>query len=233
MEYVRDAPANFSLELFCPSSTGMEYVFRKRLIDAEHAQRFFVCFSFGFVRGVPLLPEEFGRAQERPRHLLPSDDVRPLVNEHGQIAPGLDPLRVHRADDRFRGRPDDQLLLEIFRASLRHPRHLWRKAFDVLGFAHDQAFGNEQREVRVDVPGLFESAIEVLLYQLPDGVSVRPDHHTALDRRVVRQLGAPDNVQIPAGEVFGLTGDLGHEIVGLFGHSSILILTAIACRAGL
>ena len=195
-----------------------EHLFRERLVDAEHPQRLFVRFGFGLVRGVALLPEEFGRAQERPRHLLPSDDVRPLVDEDRQIAPGLDPLRVHRADDGFRGRTDDQLLLELFRASFRHPGHLRREAFDMLGLAHDQALGNEQREVRVDVPGLLEAPIEILLNQLPDGVAVRTDDHAALDRRVVGQLRAPDDVQIPAGEILGLTGDLGDEIFRLFAH---------------
>ncbi len=46
----------------------------------------------GLVEGVPLLPEELGGAEEEPGPLLPADDVRPLVDEDGQVAPGVDPV---------------------------------------------------------------------------------------------------------------------------------------------
>ena len=65
------------------------------------------------MRRVTLLPEELGGAQEEPRPHLPADDVRPLVDEQRQVAIALDPLRERRADDRLRGRPDDQRLLEL------------------------------------------------------------------------------------------------------------------------
>ena len=156
--------------------------------------------SLGLVRRVPFLPEELRRAQERPRHLLPADDVRPLVDEDRQIAPRLNPLRVHRADDRFRRRPDDERLLELLVAAVRDPGDLRREAFDVLRLLHQQALGNEQREVRVDVAGRLEPRVERLLDQLPDRVAVRPDDHAALDRRVVGQLRAADDVEVPAAE---------------------------------
>ena len=92
---------------------------------------------------------------------------------------------------------------------LRDPGDLRREALDVLGLLHQQALGNEQREVRVDVPGRLEPRVERLLDQLPDGVAVRTDDHAALDRRVVGQLGAADDVEIPAREVLGLRRDLG------------------------
>ena len=97
-------------------------------------------------------------------------------------------------------------------AALRHPRHLRGEAFDVLGFLHQQALGNEEREVGVDVAGRLEAAVEPLLHQLPDRVAVRPDHHAPLDRRVVGQLGAADDVDVPAAEVLGLRRDLGWKI---------------------
>ena len=52
-----------------------------------------------------------------------------------------------------------------------------------------------------------------LLDQLPDGVAVRPDRHAALDRRVVGELRAPDDVEVPPREVLGLRRDLGHQRV--------------------
>ena len=105
----------------------------------------------------------------------------------------------------------------VFVAALRHPRDLRREALDVLALLHQQAFRDEQREVRVDVTGRLEPAVERLLHQLPDGVAVRTDHHAALDGRVVGELGAADDVDIPAAEVLGLRRDLGWEIgnVGL------------------
>ena len=124
----------------------------------EDLQRLVLGLRVGFVGGVPFLPEELGRPQERPRHLLPADDVRPLVDQNGQIAPRLHPLRVHRPDDRFRRRPDDQLLLELLAAAVRHVGDLRRKALDVLGFLVQQAFGDEQRKVRVDVAGRLDPA---------------------------------------------------------------------------
>jgi len=173
------------------------------------------------VRGVPFLPEELGRAQERARHLLPADDVGPLVDQDGQIAPRLHPFGVHRPDDRFRCRTDDQPLLELFAAAMRDVRHLRREPFDVLGFLVEQAFRYEQREVRVDVAGGLDPLVEGLLDQLPDGVAVRPDDHAALDRRVVGELRPPDDVEVPLREVLRARRDFGDERVflWLFRHS--------------
>ena len=190
------------------------------LVDAEHPHRLFLRLLRRLVRGVPLLPEELGRPQEQPRDLLPAHDVRPLVDQDREIAPGLDPLRVHRADDRLGGRADDEPLLEHLVAALRHPRDLRREALDVLRLPHQEALGNEEREVRVDVPGRLEAAVEPLLHQLPDRVAVGPDHHAALDGRVVGQLRAPHDVDVPAAEVLRLRRDLGWEVgnLSVFGH---------------
>src|SRR2546430_13635854 len=40
-----------------------------------------------------------------------------------QIAPRLDPFRVHRADDRFGRRPHDELLFELLAAAVRSEEH--------------------------------------------------------------------------------------------------------------
>ena len=75
-------------------------------------------------------------------------------------------------------------LFELLVAAVGDPRHLRREALDVLFLLHQQALGNEEREVRVHVPGRLEAPVEPLLDQLPDRVAVRPDDHAALDRRV-------------------------------------------------
>ena len=111
----------------------------------------------------------------------------------------------------FRRRPDDEPLFELFVAAAGDPRHLRREPFDVLLLLHQEALGNEQREVRVHVAGRLEPRVEQPLDVFPDRVAVRPDDHAALDGRVVGQLGAADDVEIPAREVLGAGRDLGDE----------------------
>ena len=164
-----------ALGLLAVERRNSQLVLHEVLVDAEHPKRLFLRFLGRLVCGVPLLPEKFGRAQKQPGDFLPADDIGPLVDEDGQIAPRLHPLRVHRADDRLRRRTHDEPLFELFGAALCHPRHLRRKAFDMLGLAHQQALGNEQREVRVDVPRCLEAAVEPLLNQLPYRIAVRAE----------------------------------------------------------
>jgi hypothetical protein len=135
------------------------------------------------------------------------------VDEHRQVAPRLDPLLVHHAENRLGRRPDDEPLLEVLGATFGDPRHLGRETLDVLSLFQQEAFGNEKRKVGIDVPGVLEAVIELPLDQLPDGVAVGPDHHAALDRRVVGQFGLAHDVQVPAREVLGLGGDLLDERV--------------------
>ena len=63
-------------------------------------------------------------------------------------------------------------------------------------------------------PVALKRAVERLLDQLPDRVAVRPDDHAALDGRVVGQLRAADDVEIPAGKVLRAGSDFGDERVG-------------------
>ncbi len=64
--------------------------------------------------------------------------------------------------------------------------------------------------------GVLEAAVELGLEQLPDGVSVGPDDHGALDRRAVGQLGLQDELVVPGGEVLGLGGDA--QALAVIGH---------------
>ena len=90
--------------------------------------------------------------------LLPADDVAPLVDQHRQVAPGLDPLGVHRPDDRLGGRADREPLGQLLVAALGDPGHLGREAGDVLGLLAQEALRDEQREVGVLVAGRLEAA---------------------------------------------------------------------------
>jgi hypothetical protein len=176
-------------------------------VHLEDVEGFLLRFLGGRVEGVALLPEELGGAQERTRHLLPAQDVAPLVEQHRQVAPRLDPLRVHRADHGLGRRADRERLFELFTAADGHPGALGREAFDVLLLALEEALRNEEREVGVLVPERLDAAIGLGLKQLPDRVTVGADHHAALDRAVVGKLGLEDDVEVPLRVVDGRRGD--------------------------
>ena len=109
-------------------------VLRELLVDAENLHGLFLRLVRGLVGGVAFLPEEFGRAQERTGDFFPAHDVRPLVDQHRQVAPRLDPFLVHHAEDGLGGRPDHELLFQLLTAAMRHVRDLRREALDVLRF---------------------------------------------------------------------------------------------------
>jgi len=166
-------------------------------IDVQNHERLGLGFIVGFVGRVAFLPEELGRPQEGARDLLPPHDIGPLVDQDGQIAPRLDPLRIHGADDRFRRRTHDERFFELFAAGTGHVRHLRREPLDVLRLFVQKALRNEQRKVGVDVPRALEFAIEGLLDLLPDRVTIGADDHAPFDRRIIRKLRTPHDVEIP------------------------------------
>ena len=209
-----------SLGLLAVHHRHRQLVFGKVLVDSQHAQRLLLRLLGRLVRGVPFLPEELGGAEEQPGHLFPSHDVGPLIDQDRQVSPRLDPLGVHRSDDRLRGRADGEPFLEDFVAALRHPRDLRREPFHVLRLAHQQALRDEEREVRVDVTGGLEAPVQPLLDQLPHRIAVGPDHHAPLDRGVVGQLGAADDVDVPAAEVLRLRRDFGWKVGKVSRHEA-------------
>ena len=184
---------------------------RKLLVEREDLQRLLLRLGLGLMRRMPFLPQELRRAQERTRHLLPPDDVGPLVDQDGEIAPRLDPFRVERADDDLGRRTHDQRFGQLLVAAASHPRDLRSEPLDVFLLLHQQTRGDEEREVRIDMARRLEAAVEPLLDQLPDRVAVRPDGHAALDLGVVGELGPPHDIEIPTGKVLGLRSDLGHH----------------------
>ena len=61
-------------------------LFGELRIHADHFFRLGQRLLLGFVGRVPLLPQKFGRAQEKPRAHLPAHHVGPLVAQNRQIA---------------------------------------------------------------------------------------------------------------------------------------------------
>ena len=149
--------------------------------------------------------------RERPRRLFPAHDVRPLIDEDRQIAVRFDPLRVHRADQDFRRRPDCQRLGQLFGAAARYPRNLRGETFDVLGFLSEQTLGNEERKVGVFVSGRLKARVEIFLQIFPQTESVRAQHDAAAHRRVRDELRAQTDGGVPCGEVGRFRRDLPHD----------------------
>jgi hypothetical protein len=144
---------------------------------------------------------------------------------------------AHRADDGFGGRPHDEPLFELLAAAVRDVGDLRREPFDVLGFLVEQALGDEQRKIRVHVAGRLDAAIQRLLDQLPDRISVGADHHAPFDGRIVCELRPPDDIEVPAREILRLRGDFGDEgrgaaTLGFLCHSTTTFYPAMIYHKG-
>ena len=61
-------------------------------VDAEHLHGLDEGFLLGRVRGVALLPQELGGAQEEARPQLPADNVVPEVEQDRQVTVGFHPF---------------------------------------------------------------------------------------------------------------------------------------------
>src|SRR3954454_10105965 len=99
------------------------------------------------MKGVRLLPQELGRAQEQTRPQLPAHDVVPQVEEHREVAIRLQPILDDLGDESFARAPDREPLVQLLATGVRHPRDLWIEALDVLRLLLEQAARNQQGEV--------------------------------------------------------------------------------------
>ena len=164
------------------------------------------------VGGMPLLPEEFRSAQEQARAHLPADHIGPLVDLHRQVPIALDPTREGVADDRLRGRADDQglfqlgvgiglqLAVDVLQPVVGDHRHFLGEAFDVFSFLGEEAERDEQREVGVIDAHLLDAAIHGLLNALPDPIAPWLDDHGPTHRADLGHVRLADDGLIPVGE---------------------------------
>src|SRR5438034_8135864 len=164
---------------------------------------------------VALLPPELSAAQEQTRPHLPPDDAVPLVGQLGQVAVALDVALDQRPDDRLRGWPDGQRLLELFHrsAGARDPGDLRCEALDVLRLLHQVLAGDQQREGPVLVAALLDHVVEGSRDRLPHRPAVGTDDHHAADPRPIGQLRLAYDVGVPAVEVVRHLRDVLHEIL--------------------
>ena len=101
---------------------------------------------------------------------LPSYYVIPLVQPEGQVAVRADFLSVVRIHGGFGGGTDGEALRELFLAAVRDPGDFSFKALEVVFFALEVGFGDEEREVAVADAHLFEADVEEGLDGFPDSV---------------------------------------------------------------
>jgi len=84
-----------------------------------------------------------------------------------------------------------------------HDRAFLGEALDVLGLLLEEAQGDEEREVGVDVAGVLEHAVERVLDVLPEGVAPRLDDHAAANRAGLGQLRRANDLLIPLRIILG------------------------------
>ena len=101
-------------------------------------------------------------------------DVAPLVDQDGQIAPGLNPFAVHVSDDRLGGRAHGEGFLQLLPPRMGDHGALGREALDMLRLPLQKGVRDEEREIGIDVSGPLERVIEMPLHGLPDRVARPP-----------------------------------------------------------
>src|SRR5581483_6975513 len=167
------------------------------------------------VGSVTFLPKEFRGSQEETRAQLPPHHIRPLVDEHRQVAPALNPLTKEVAHYGLGSRADDVGLFQNFAARDRHYGQLRREALNVFRFALEETLRNQQREVDVLVAAGLEPVVQLALEQLPDSVAVGLDDHTAFDDLGgLRHVALKDDVLVPSRKILAPRSDwrFSHEL---------------------
>ena len=180
-------------------------------VHLDHCLSLFLCLFRGGVGGVAFLPEEFRGAEEKPGAHFPAYHVAPLVAHDGEVSPGADPVFIGAPDDGLGSRPDHQLFLElrvgihndtlsvrrVHKPVVRDHCALLGESCDVLGFAAEERFGYEKREICVLGACLLELCVQYALHLLPDGVAVWLDHHTTPHRGLLRKVGLHHKIVVP------------------------------------
>ncbi len=81
-------------------------------IHIKHLARLFFCLLSSGVCGVAFLPQEFGCPKEHSRAHLPTEHIRPLVYQYGEITIRVNPVFVGVPDNCLRCGTYDQFLLK-------------------------------------------------------------------------------------------------------------------------
>ena len=190
---VEGSGKTFGLALHTAYNGDGEDVACKIGIDVEHEFGAFLCLLAGGMCGMAFLPEEFRGAEEEACTHFPAHDVAPLVAEHGEVAPGVDPVLVGVPDDGFRSGSDDEFLFETCSGVYYHSGVVFVRlqtvvgddgtflgeAFNVFGLAREVALGNKQWEIGILHTRLLETEVEFMLKGFPDGIAIGLDDHAS------------------------------------------------------
>ena len=221
----------FAVALVPDNDGNGQPLFGKIGIDTNHLLGFGDRLLTRFMRGMPLLPQEFGRTQEQARTHFPAHDIGPLVTQNRQVAVRLYPIFIGIPDNRFGSRAHDQLLFQfrigidhdafavriILQAIMRHYRALFGKALHMVGLLAEKGLGDKQREIGIFMAGLLEHRVQLALHLLPNRVTVRFDHHAPPDGRPFGQTRFYHQIVIPLRVVLFPRG----QLFQLFCHNFI------------
>ena len=94
---------------------------------------------------------------------------------------------------------------------MRHDRAFLGEALHVGGLLAEVALGDEQREVRVDVAGVFEHAVKHVLHPFPNRKSVRLDDHAPLHVAVLGEVRLHNELVVPFAVVFFAGSELARH----------------------
>ena len=201
----------FALAFLAGENRQRQKVPRECLINAQHFHRLLFRLFAGLVGGVALLPEEFGGAEKQAWTHFPADDIRPLVQQNRQVAPGFHPACVGRADDGLGGGTHHKRLGKLpgghefsilrLEAVMGDDCAFLRETLDMRSLLLEVAQRNEEREVGVLVSRGLEHPVEHGLHPLPERVAGRLDDHATAHLGVLGEIRRADDLLIPLGKI--------------------------------
>ena len=162
------------------------------------------------------LPKEFGGAEEHTGTHFPTEYVGPLVAKNREVAIRLNPVFICVPDDCFGCRTNNKFLFEasfgidnhaiavrvVFQTIMSNYSAFLCKAFNVVGFAAEERFRNQEWEISVNVASGLKHIVELTLHFLPDSVTIRFDDHTPTHGRLLGQIGFNHEFVVPLRIVF-------------------------------
>ena len=187
-------------------------------INVQHLDRALSGLLCCCMSGMPFLPPELSRAEERPGRLFPANDRAPLVQEFRKIPVGMHFLRIIIAEQGLGGRPYCQLFLQQLGTAPGDPRHFGRESLYVILFLLEQTVRNKQRHGTVLHAGLFEALIQAFSDRVPDRESGRLQDHTPLDRGIITKLRFLNYICIPLREIHIHGCDIFHQFFIIICH---------------
>ena len=184
-----------------------QYITAEIRINIQHLDGSFLCLLCGCVCGMTLLPQKFHGSQEGACCFFPTNNGAPLIIQLGQVSVGLHDVCIMLAEQGFGSGTNTNAFLQLLFAAVGYPCNLGRKAFYMILFLLQQAFGDEHRHIYIFYACFLEAVIQLSLQKLPDGIAIRADDHAALQAGICRQVSFFYNVRIPLGKIHFHIGD--------------------------